>query len=44
MAESFRVGVAGLVHDHVWSMLRWWKEVDGADLVAAADVNPPRQE
>ncbi|HTE18036.1 MAG TPA: Gfo/Idh/MocA family oxidoreductase, partial [Armatimonadota bacterium] len=41
MAESYRVGVAGLVHDHVWSMLRWWKEVDGAELVAAADVNAP---
>lgn len=41
MADSFRVGVAGLTHDHVWGMLRWWNELDGAELVAAADPNPP---
>jgi predicted dehydrogenase len=41
MPETCRVGVAGLIHDHVWGMLRWWKELEGADLVAAADVNPP---
>ena len=41
MPESYRVGVAGLVHDHVWGMLRWWKEADGACLVAAADPNAP---
>ena len=41
MPDAYRVGVAGLIHDHVWSILRWWKELDGAELVAAADVNPP---
>ena len=41
MAETYRVGVAGLIHDHVWGMLRWWRELDGAELVAAADVNEP---
>ncbi len=41
MPQTYRVGVAGLIHDHVWSMLRWWKELDGAELVAAADANPP---
>jgi predicted dehydrogenase len=41
MRETCRVGVAGLIHDHVWGMLRWWKELEGAELVAAADVNPP---
>ena len=41
MPETYRVGVAGLIHDHVWGMLRWWKELSGAELVAAADVNPP---
>jgi len=41
MADRFRVGVAGLIHDHVWGMLRWWKELEGAELVAAADVNSP---
>jgi predicted dehydrogenase len=41
MAETCRVGLAGLIHDHIWGMLRWWRELDGASLVAAADVNPP---
>jgi len=41
MPDNFRVGVAGLIHDHVWGMLRWWKEQDGAELVAAADPNAP---
>lgn len=41
MPEPYRVGIAGLIHDHVWGMLRWWKELEGADMVAAADANPP---
>ena len=41
MADPFRVGVAGLIHDHVWGALRWWNELEGAKLVAAADPNPP---
>lgn len=41
MAKKYRVGVIGLIHDHVWGMLRWWRELDGADLVAAADLNDP---
>src|SRR5437763_1517891 len=44
MPEPYRVGVAGLIHDHIWGMLRWWKELDGAQLVAAADPNPPLRE
>lgn len=44
MSQTYRVGVAGLIHDHVWEMLRWWKELADAELVAAADVNPPLQE
>jgi predicted dehydrogenase len=44
MPETYRVGIAGLIHDHIWGMLRWWKELDGADLVAAADPNAPLQE
>jgi predicted dehydrogenase len=44
MPEPYRVGVAGLIHDHVWGVLRWWKETAGAELVAAADPNPPLQE
>lgn len=41
MKDTYRVGVVGLIHDHIWGMLRWWKELEGAELVAAADVNPP---
>jgi predicted dehydrogenase len=41
MPDTYRVGVAGLIHDHVWGMLRWWRELQGTELVAAADVNPP---
>jgi len=41
MAERYRVGVAGLIHDHVWPMLRWWRELEGAELVGTADPNRP---
>lgn len=44
MPETYRVGIAGLIHDHVWGMLRWWKELEGAELVAAADVNASLRE
>jgi len=41
MAATYRVGVAGLIHDHVWGLLRNWRDLEGAELVAAADPNPP---
>lgn len=41
MPEELRVGVVGLIHDHVWWMLRWWKELEGARLVGVADRNSP---
>jgi len=41
MAEELRVAVVGLIHDHVWWMLRWWKELEGARLTAVADRNAP---
>src|SRR3569833_285604 len=41
MPAPFRVGVAGLPHDHVWGLLRNWNQLDGAELIAAADPNPP---
>jgi predicted dehydrogenase len=41
MPETYRVGVAGLIHDHVWGLVRHWREIEGARLVAAADPNPP---
>ncbi len=39
MPDTLRVAVAGLTHDHVWTMLRWWRELQGAELVGAADPN-----
>lgn len=37
MTRTFRVGVAGLVHDHVWGELPFWKGLANVELVAAAD-------
>lgn len=44
MSDRFRVGVAGLIHDHVWNLLLRWKELEGAELVAAADAHAPLRE
>lgn len=44
MPDTYRVGIAGLIHDHIWGMLRWWKELHGAEIVSAADANPPLRE
>lgn len=41
MAKIYRVGVAEMVHDHVWNELAHWKEQANAELVAAADINKP---
>lgn len=37
--KTYRVGVAALVHDHVWGELRHWQAQPGVTLVAAGDVN-----
>ncbi len=44
MADRYQLGVAGLVHDHVWAELAKWKETGQVDIVAAADPNAPLQE
>jgi predicted dehydrogenase len=41
MAKIYRVGVAQMVHDHVWGELGHWRELPNAQIVAAADQNPP---
>jgi len=41
MAEKVRVGVLGLVHDHVWGELRHLQELDSTELIAAADPHEP---
>jgi predicted dehydrogenase len=44
MAKTYRVGVAAMVHDHVWGELRNWEAQPGVELVAAGDVNAPLRE
>ena len=44
MAKTYRVGVAKLVHDHVWGELRRWKELPNVEVVAAGDVHQRQQE
>jgi predicted dehydrogenase len=44
MPKTYRLGVAGMVHDHVWSELKRWLETGRVEIVAAADPNKPLQE
>ncbi len=41
MAKTYKVGVAAMVHDHVWGELGHWKSLPNVELVAAGDVNAP---
>jgi len=38
---TYRLGVASMVHDHVWSELRHWSQFLNVQIVAAGDANPP---
>lgn len=40
MSQDLRVGVAGLIHGHVWGLIDSWQKVEGARLVAVADATP----
>lgn len=44
MAKKYRVGIASMVHDHVWGELRHWAEREDVELVAAGDVNADLRE
>ncbi len=44
MAKVYKVGVASMVHDHVWGELNHWREMPNVELVAAADPNAPLRE
>ena len=44
MAKTYKVGVAALVHDHVWGELGHWKSLPNVELVAAGDMNAPLRE
>jgi predicted dehydrogenase len=41
MTKSFRIGVLGLTHDHVWDVLKDLRDTSRATLVAAADPHGP---
>lgn len=44
MARPYRLGIAGLVHDHVWRELGHWARTERVEFTAAADPNPPLRE
>ncbi|GAB4148367.1 MAG: Gfo/Idh/MocA family oxidoreductase [Planctomycetaceae bacterium] len=39
--QKFRLGIAGLVHDHVWDELAKWHATGQIEIVAGADANEP---
>jgi predicted dehydrogenase len=44
MADTLRVGVLGLVHDHIWSNLPPLEDLEDVELVGAADPHPEQLE
>ena len=44
MAKTYKVGVAGLVHDHIWNELQHWRSLPNAEIIAVGDVNAPLRE
>lgn len=44
MAKMYRVGVAGLVHDHVWGEMRHWQAQPNVQIAAVGDVNASLRE
>jgi predicted dehydrogenase len=44
MADSIRVAVLGMAHDHLWTNLKQMSELDGAEIVAGADANSELRE
>jgi predicted dehydrogenase len=42
--KKYRVGVAKLVHDHVWGDLKHWQRLENAEIVAVADAHEPLRE
>jgi len=39
MAKTYRLGVASMVHDHVWGELSHWAKQPNVEIVAAGDIN-----
>lgn len=44
MAKTYRLGVAAMVHDHVWGELGHWAAQPNVEIVAAGDVNQDLRE
>jgi predicted dehydrogenase len=44
VAKTYTVGVAGLVHDHVWGELQHWQSLPNTEVAAVGDVNAPLRE
>jgi len=44
MSKTYKVGLASLVHDHIWGELAHWKAQPNVELVAVGDVNAPLRE
>lgn len=40
MAETIRIGVAGLTHGHVWGLIESFRKLPGAQMAAVADATP----
>ncbi|RJS84148.1 gfo/Idh/MocA family oxidoreductase [Candidatus Bathyarchaeota archaeon] len=41
MASNLKLGIVGLVHDHVWGLLNQFNAIERVKIEAAADSNPP---
>jgi len=41
MTDFLKLGVVGLVHDHVWGLLNQFRALQEVSILAAADTNPP---
>jgi predicted dehydrogenase len=44
LSKVYKIGVASMVHDHVWGDLKHWAKLPNVELVAAADINAPLRE
>ncbi len=39
--KKIRLGIVGLVHDHVWGLLKEFSDLEEVEIIAAADRNKP---
>lgn len=39
MTDKLKVGIVGLVHDHVWEVLKQLKNIENAEITCVADMN-----